>query len=99
MNKKTNIKKTNKKNKKIICYTGDDTTKMGEHTREEFIKIVDATWEKNKKFYLKYGEKKPKTLKQWMKWTGAEYTSLKECMKNVKQMEKMLKKINRKLKK
>ena len=92
-------KNKSQKEKKIICYTGlGKARKNGIHTKEEFMKLAKADWEKSKQNYLKWLKNKPKTLNEWMKWMGAGYTTSKKCKDEVKNIEEMLKKIRSKSK-
>lgn len=61
-----------------VYYTGIGSRKNGKHTKEQFLKIMEKTFIKNRSFFEFYGTKDydPKilsnfTFKDWVKWSGA----------------------------
>jgi hypothetical protein len=75
-------KQTQKKSKKdkYICYTGIGSKKSGNHTKKEFLKVMNH----NKYNFNEPVPKEVKTVDQWIQFSGAEKGKCKKDIKDEK---------------
>lgn len=65
---------------KTICYTGIGAKKTGNHSEKEFMKAITK---------IQCKQNCPKDLNEWIKYSGADIISQKQCEKNMKKNKKL----------
>lgn len=88
------VKKRTSKKDKYICYTGIGSNNSGNHTKKDFLKVMN----RNKYNFNEPVPKEIKTIEQWIKFVGAEKGKCNQSGgKNIKKKKgkKSKKKINK----